>query len=104
MAFDGTEGEFIPMSEATEMTSTYQGGPNGDVKGGFLGKDKINELLQQPGAMGIRIYFGVDENGDKTVVLAAADADENDMTSLLLDRWKPCPPRCGTSNGLNNDR
>ena len=104
MAFDGTEGEFIPMSEATAMTSAYQTGGNGDVKGGFLGKDKINQLLEQSGAMGIRIYFAEDENGHKTVALAAADADENDITALVLDKWKPCPPRCGNSNGLNNNR
>ena len=105
MSFNGTEGEFIEMSEASGMTSDWQNGGNGPVKGGFLGVDKINELLAQPGAVGIRIYFGLDSaSGEKTVALVAADAAENDITNLILDRWKPCPPKCGNPNGLNNNK
>ena len=41
MSFDGKEGEFIEMDEASAMTLAYQNGDNGPIKGGFLGKDKF---------------------------------------------------------------
>ena len=105
MSFDGKEGEFIEMDEASAMTLAYQNGDNGPIKGGFLGKDKLNELLAQPGAMGIRIYFGQDPaSGEKTVALVAADENENDMTELILDRSRPCPIFCSSPNRLNNDK
>ncbi|MFT6443493.1 MAG: hypothetical protein ACJASQ_004075 [Crocinitomicaceae bacterium] len=105
MSFNGTEGEFIPMSEASELTKAWRDGDNGPIKGGFLGKDKLNKLLAQPGAMGIRIYFGQDPtNGEKTVALVAAGEDENDMLDLILDTIVPCPSICGGKNGMNSDQ
>ncbi|MFT6982959.1 MAG: hypothetical protein ACJAUD_001730 [Crocinitomicaceae bacterium] len=103
MSFNGTEGEFIEMEEASGLTKAWRDGDNGPIKGGFLGKEKLEKLLAQPGAMGIRIYFGQDPtSGEKNVVLAAADAAGNDMTDLLLDRALPNPPFSGISNGLNS--
>lgn len=104
MAFNGNEGEFISIDKGGQLTAAWRGGGNGDIKGGFLGKDKIQELLDQSGAMGIRIYFGQDTRGDKTVVLVAADADENDIlaNNLVLDQIVPCPNRCGAPNELNS--
>jgi hypothetical protein len=105
MSFNGTEGEFIEMGEASGLTKAWRDGDNGPIKGGFLGKDKLNELLAQPGAMGIRIYFGQDPaSGEKTLALVAAGENENDMTELILDHIKPCPSKCGDSNPLNSDR
>ncbi|MFT6983702.1 MAG: hypothetical protein ACJAUD_002481, partial [Crocinitomicaceae bacterium] len=82
----------------------WRDGDNGPIKGGFLGKEKLEKLLAQPGAMGIRIYFGQDPtSGEKTVALVAAGEDENDMTDLILDKALPCPYTCGGVNGLNGN-
>ncbi|NRA10907.1 MAG: hypothetical protein HRT57_03005 [Crocinitomicaceae bacterium] len=104
MAFNGTEGEFIDMEEAADMTSGWRNGDNGDKKGGFLGREKLEQLLAQTDAQGIRIYFGVDPaDGKKTLVLVAADSEENDITDLILDRSAGCPRNCGVGNDLNGN-
>ena len=102
MAFNGNEGEWINIEEGAGLTRAWRDGGNGPIKGGFLGKDKLQELLDEPGSEGIRMYFGVNEDGEKTLVCVAADADENDLLEKILDRTILCPTICGDSNSLNS--
>lgn len=103
MAFDGTEGKFINITEAGDMTAAWRNGNNGNIKAIFFGKDKLQQLLDQPGTVGIRMYFGKNEEGENSLVLVSADADENDMeTGKILDLGSPCPTKCGTPNPLNS--
>lgn len=106
MAFDGTEGDYISMDDAGDLTAGWRNGGNGSIKGYFYGKDKLQYLLDQEDSEGIRIYFGEDESGIKQLVLVAADAHEGDIISAtgakILEHGIPCPSRCGPSNGLNS--
>ena len=52
--------------------------------------------------MGIRIYYGVNSDEEKELVLVGANANEDDMTELVADLSCPCPNRCGKSNDLNS--
>jgi hypothetical protein len=104
MSFNGTEGEFIETGEAADMTAGWRNGDNGDKKGGFFGREKLEQLLAQSDAQGVRIYFGVDPvDGKKTLVLVAANSDEDDITDLILDRGPGCPKNCGSGNSLNGN-
>lgn len=102
MAFDGREGEFIPLDSAGQMTAAWRDEGH-SIKGVFFGKENLQELLDTPGAMGIRMYFAVNQ-GSTTLVLAATDADENDIltSEVALEEAVPCPSRCGASNALNS--
>jgi hypothetical protein len=107
MSFDGTEGSMISVSDAAAMTANYRSAnPNGK-KGHFFGKSNINSLLNQTGAKGLRIYYGIDgTTGKQELIVVAVDSSENDILSsagpLVLDRSIACPPNCGTSNSLNS--
>lgn len=102
MAFDGSEGGEITLSQGAALTAKYRDYNPGEVKGHFFGKDILLEILRQEGCMGIRMYYGIGEDGDKELVLVGADASENDMTSLVADLSLPCPGVCGISNSLNS--
>ncbi|GAB5417054.1 MAG: hypothetical protein Crog4KO_19200 [Crocinitomicaceae bacterium] len=102
MAFNGKEGGAISIEQGADMTARYRDDNPGDIKGHFYGKDILKQLLNQEGAMGIRIYYGIDENGKKELVLVSADADENDNLDLVVDLSQPCPPDCGAANDLNS--
>ena len=103
MAFDGTEGEIIPYAEAHTMTEDFQANNLGHVKAIFIGKDKINDILNQPNCEGIRIYYAQDANGP-TLVLVGAESNEDDMVSGdIVNRGKQAPPFSGNANDLNND-
>lgn len=94
MAFNGTEGEFITLEEAITLSSNYKSRNQGGVYAHFFGAEKLQALLDQEGAVGIRIYLGHDNNGVSKLVLFAADADECNMEGLILDVGSPCPPHC----------
>lgn len=101
MAFNGTEGEMISLAEAAGLTANYRDKNPGDVQACFYGKDNILALLNQTGAMGIRVYYGIDEDGQKQLVLVAADTNENDILGLTLENGTRCPPNCSNGNSLN---
>ncbi|MCR9171556.1 MAG: hypothetical protein NXI10_03625 [bacterium] len=102
MAFTGKEGGEITLEQGADMTANYRDENPGQTKGHFFGREILLKLLDQEGAMGIRMYYGIDGNGEKELVLVSADADENDMLDLVVDISQPCPPRCGSSNSLNS--
>lgn len=103
MAFDGNEGEVVALRDASSWTRAYRDQmEEGDPKGHFLGRNKLLQILNQDGAKGIRFYYAI-EDGQKTLVAVAADADENDLfEGTIVERSRICPPHCGTANDLNS--
>ncbi len=103
MAFDGSEGEQISLSEGATLTSNYRNSnPNGRL-GHFIGKDILNAILAQTGCKGIRIYYGIDSSGKQELILVGADANQNDQVSgIIADRSLPCPANCSNQNALNS--
>jgi len=102
MAFNGTEGGLISLETGADMTARYRTQNPNEIKGHFFGKDVLKEILDQEGCMGIRMYYGLDADGNKALVIVGADANENDMTDKVGDISLPCPSRCGNSNDLNS--
>lgn len=101
MSYNGTEGGPISLKEGGEMTANYRENNPDQLLGHFFGKDILNEILAQEGCMGIRMYYGEDADGVKQLVIVGAQDNENDMTQLVADGSRPCPP-CGNSNALNS--
>lgn len=104
MSFNGNEGEFVSLTDASRWTANYRNTIQpGEVISLFGGKEKIQELLNQEGSIGLRMYFSIDDAGNKNVVFVAVDSNGNDNeTGLLLDKWIPCPPSCPKKNSLNS--
>ncbi len=103
MAFDGKEGKAIPLDTASKWTKNYQSNNPKEVKASFYGKEKLQELLDEPESMGIRIYYGIDDNGAKKLVLVAARADQTNILPtdtlrssepIILNDGAECPPYC----------
>ncbi|GAB3201409.1 hypothetical protein ABID22_004061 [Pontibacter aydingkolensis] len=103
--FNGSEGAPIDRAEAAKWTANYRNAvasENGAaVKAHFYGREILQKLLDQPGAMGIRMYYARDGKSKKQLVLVAADADGNDMEDLVVDGSMICPPDCSTGGDLN---
>lgn len=101
MAFNGTEGTIITLAEGAAMTKQWRR-TNSNGNAVYYGKNIINQLLAQPGVVGIRFHFALD-NGKNTLVLTGVDVNENDVLSLIADRGIICPNICGGRNALNSD-
>jgi hypothetical protein len=77
----------------------------------FVGADIINQLLSKTGAVGLRIYYGMDDEGNMQPIFFASDDKGNPIvpskskTSSVettnddsggADASVPCPPFCAT--------
>lgn len=102
MAFDGTEGGQISLTDAAKMTAQYRKNNPNQKMACFFGRDILLELLNQENCMGIRMYYGESEDGESELVLVGANAYENDILDLVVDFSSPCPPVCSSSNPLNS--
>lgn len=102
MAFTGNEAEEFPLETAEEWTANYQATINtGDTVSHFFGKNIIKDILDQEGCMGIRVYYALDGNGDKQLIMVGANADEDDMyEGIIAEVSSPCPPSCPTDSPL----
>lgn len=101
MSFNGREGGLITLEQGSEMTAKFRQNFPTQIKARFFGKDVLNEILAQQGAMGIRMYFAQNSNNEMELVICAADENENDILAKIGDVSYPCPTRCSSQNPLN---
>lgn len=103
MAFDGTEGGAIILSKGAAFTKEHRLRNPTALKGHFFGKEILNQILEQEGCVGIRMYHGQDsETGQRELILVGADQYEDDMLDLIADLSSACPHKCSTPNALNS--
>ena len=116
MSFTGKEGSPISLETAKKWTKNYQEQEQAAhpekkvIKAHFFGQDNIRKLLDESGSMGLRIYYALDDEGEKKLVLVSAKADMDDLLpdvekeideggDIILEWSVQCPPYC-SSNSL----
>lgn len=106
MAFPPARNHKVPLETAASLTAHYrESAPKGSQFGCMFPRDVFERLLAQPGAAGIRIYWGRSERRERETVLVAVDGEANDMTGgEIFDLGYPCPPYCGGGNVLNGEQ
>ncbi|MCI0751137.1 MAG: hypothetical protein L0Y35_04810, partial [Flammeovirgaceae bacterium] len=75
----GSEGDPITMETATRWIKNYQEENPNQNQAHFFGYEIIKQLLGQDGCVGIRIYYGIDDNGVRQLMLVGTDAKGNDL-------------------------
>jgi hypothetical protein len=103
--FTGTENNEISYNDAATLTENYRNANAGSdyIKGEYFSKSSIQALLEQEGCVGVRIYYGLDENNIQKLVIVGVLSNEDDIvTGLILEHGRLCPPQCGSSNNLNS--
>lgn len=103
MSFTGEENHSISLKDAAALTANFRANHPGAVFGEYFSKKAILEILSQPDCVGIRIYFGEDDNKVTHSVITGLDKDENDLyNGSLAELSKQCPPFCSLPNPLNS--
>jgi hypothetical protein len=97
-------GTFITLAEASEMTARYRNSIQPGETIAVAGSREIfDQILAQSGCEGLRMYFAIEPDGTKTLVVVGIDSAENDMTTgLIAEKFGPCPKRCAEPNELNS--
>ena len=102
MAYNGTEGHMVDLRLAARWTKRYREENPGEVKAQFFGCDILNQLLNEPGCKGIRVYYGIDDDGKKQLILVGANAEQNNILptdqgndgSAVANGGASCPTSC----------
>ena len=100
--FTGQENHSITLTEAATLTRNFRTtAPSNTVLGEFFGRDAIFGILNQTGAVGVRIYYGKKDDGTPVLVLVGVTAEGQDLTGgPLAEIGYPCPPICPGGSAL----
>ena len=107
--FNESAGGPIPLSTAKKWTANYRvtSKPD-DTEAHYFGGDIIHRLLNQDKSVGIRMYYALDDQGKKQLLLVGVDKDGNNLLPvddaagrsegddpIIVDYSLPCPTYCG---------
>ncbi len=104
MQFTGDEAEHIPLDLAARWTRTYREKHPAETKAYFFGRNILQKILDPENCMGIRVFYALDDDSQKQLILVGADAEgNNQLDGTIADRGYPCPDQCGKTDALNSD-
>ncbi|MEN9949019.1 MAG: hypothetical protein RL106_1842 [Bacteroidota bacterium] len=105
MSSIGTMGEFISLETASAWTARYRATiSEGDTIASAVSKEIVMDILQQEGCVGIRFYYGIDDDNATVLIAVGVDANGDDLyKGLIADRFGRCPDVCPSFNPLNSN-
>jgi len=107
MPFTGNEDHEINLATASDWTRRFRNSlpenPPDPTISHFFGKEYLLSMLAQTDCVGLRIYYALDENDNKQLVISGVNADEDDLyEGILAENSLKGPPFSGTANSLNS--
>ena len=94
-------GEHISHEMAADFIKAHAEAYPEEPRGFGMGKTILQEILDQPGCVGMRFYNGINEKGQKTLVYIGIDESGNDIVKRTMVQQDGSVI---TSNGLVSDR
>ena len=91
--FSGNEDHDIELDAAEKMMADFRDNNPYEAYGWYLGRMAIKDLLSQPGAVGIRIYGGLDADGEFSPVIFGVDSLGYDLPSRGSNKRLNPPPQ-----------
>lgn len=79
-----TIGEEISHELATDFVSAYTKANPSDVVAYTVGRNIIDQILAQPGCVGLRFYNALNEAGQKTLVYVGVDAAGKNLVERVV--------------------
>ncbi len=76
-------GEDIGLAEGAQMIADFRFANPDATKGYYIGKDILNQILAQPGCVGINFRKGYSSNNEEHVVYSGVGQDGKDILTLL---------------------
>ena len=80
--FNAAVGEEIGLALGAQFISSYQKANPSDIASYFVGRNILDQVLAQPGCVGMRFYNAYNEAGKKTLVYVGVTAEGNDMLNV----------------------
>jgi hypothetical protein len=110
-AFDGSEGDPLDLATAKKWAANYRSTleePESGTLAHYFGFEIIQQILSESDCVGIRIYYALDDNGEKKLILVGVDSNGDNLLptaggrladdgNILADFSFPCPNTCPPS-------
>lgn len=74
----------IDISKARQFIDNFQE-ENGGAVALLYNKEKIEKILNQKDCAGLRIYFALKQDGEKTLIICGYDGSQKDMNANLSE-------------------
>jgi hypothetical protein len=103
MPYTGQEDHSISLNDAADMTKRYRDSIIGSpyLYGGYFGKVAIQDILDQQGCVGIRIYNAKALTGALNYVVVGVNSSGDDLEDgKLAEHSSGCPPYCPAGSKL----
>jgi hypothetical protein len=84
----------ISVQDAQAMLDAFKNNNSfaNQPRGIYFDKDTILELLNQPNAVGIDYYFGLNNSNKLSLILIALDNQNNEIAIKIMDAGNLIPP------------
>jgi hypothetical protein len=111
-SYRADSGKNIGYEAGAKMVKRHHDQNPDDFLAQFIGKDLLGDILNQPGCIGLRMFYGLNELGLRTLVLVGVDEQGKSITSIsqidiighiskkpaiIAGTDKACPPVCPDS-------
>jgi hypothetical protein len=110
--FTAEIGKNIGFEAGAKMIKRHIDANPDDVMAHFMGRNMFEQILAQPGVVGIRTFYGLNELGIRQLVFVGVDKNGNNILEyselvngelvkrkgIVADRNNLCPPSCGHGN------
>jgi hypothetical protein len=105
--FDGTEGDPIALDIAKSWTANFREQNQDGTIAHFFGNEILNQILSEEGCVGIRMYYAIDDKGERQLLLVGVNAKGDNLLpatvvggriedggNIIADLSYPCPTYC----------
>lgn len=108
--FNASAGDSIPLATAKQWTANYRATIKpGETEAHYFGAESVNSVMNEDKSVGLRIYYAIDDQGKKQLLLVGVDAEGNNLLPeegaaakatvqnggpIIVDNSSPCPPIC----------
>ena len=103
MPYTGQEDHSINLNDAAEMTKRYRDTVTGTSSflGAYFGKSALQEILDQQGCVGLRIYNAKAASDSLNYVIVGVNSSGEDLEDgKLAEHGAGCPPYCPQNSKL----
>lgn len=95
MPVNAQTGDPIDLQTASDWTRNYRNANPGQIIAHGFGSDIIQDVLSQTDCVGMRIYYAINDSGEKSLIIVGVDGAGNDMENgVIADFSNPCPISC----------
>lgn len=84
----------IKKDKADELRQRFQSKHPSKIKRWAFDAKQIQEVIDQAGCTHIAIYPAIKDDGTETVVVAALDANTQEIAGVMMEEAASCPPYC----------